>query len=101
MTATVSPGPAPLVQGRSPRPAVLWVLAVVALLTAVGAVVLAVSSDHVPDPVARALLFDWIALPFVGAGLIAWARRPDSRFGPLMVAAGFAVWLSALEWANP
>ncbi|HSC90612.1 MAG TPA: histidine kinase [Gaiellaceae bacterium] len=35
----------------------------------------------------------------IGCGLAAWARRPESRFGPLLVAAGFAWFL--LEWNNP
>lgn len=43
---------------------------------------------------------DWITLPYILGGLIAWWRRPDSRFGPLMVVAGFATFLSTLAWAN-
>jgi signal transduction histidine kinase len=35
----------------------------------------------------------------VGAGLAAWARRPSSRFGPLLVASGL-VWFLA-GWDNP
>jgi signal transduction histidine kinase len=35
----------------------------------------------------------------VGAGLAAWARRPSSRFGPLVVASGL-VWFLAV-WDNP
>ena len=34
---------------------------------------------------------------FVGAGIFAWARRPDSRFGPLMTALGFSACLAALR----
>jgi signal transduction histidine kinase len=33
---------------------------------------------------------------YVGCGLIAWSRRPESRFGPLMVAAGLVPALSRL-----
>jgi signal transduction histidine kinase len=36
----------------------------------------------------------------VVSGVIAWWRRPDSRFGPLMVAAGFTFFLSVLSWSN-
>ena len=39
-------------------------------------------------------------LPYVVAGVIAWSRRPDSRFGPLMLAAGFAMFLSCLQWSS-
>jgi signal transduction histidine kinase len=33
---------------------------------------------------------------FIGTGLLAWLRRPDNRFGALMVALGFAYCLSGL-----
>jgi signal transduction histidine kinase len=61
---------------------------------------LAYQSDHLEEPGVRAALVDWVVLPYVLAGVIAWWRRPQSRFGPLMVAAGFAMFLSALQWAN-
>ena len=34
---------------------------------------------------------------YVGCGLIAWTRRPENRFGPLMIAAGFGPLLSRLS----
>ncbi|HEX7299285.1 MAG TPA: histidine kinase [Solirubrobacteraceae bacterium] len=37
-----------------------------------------------------------IGAAFIGTGLLAWARQPDNRFGPLMVALGFAYCLSGL-----
>jgi signal transduction histidine kinase len=61
---------------------------------------LAFGSDHLEEPGVRAALVDWVVLPYVLAGVIAWWRRPQSRFGPLMVAAGFAMFMSALQWAN-
>jgi signal transduction histidine kinase len=57
--------------------------------------VIATTTDDV-DLVQVALL-DWITIPFVLAGLVAWWRRPDSRLGPLMIAGGFASGLSALQ----
>jgi signal transduction histidine kinase len=54
----------------------------------------------VPEPGLQAALLDWITLPYILGGLIAWWRRPDSRFGPLMVAAGFAMFVSSFQWAN-
>jgi hypothetical protein len=42
----------------------------------------------------------WIVVAYIGCGLIAWSRRPESRFGPLMVAAGFVPALSRLAEAN-
>jgi signal transduction histidine kinase len=63
-------------------------------------IALAHTSDHIRDPGISAALLDWITVPYVLAGLVAWARRPDSRFGPLMVAAGFANFVTTLSWAN-
>lgn len=63
-------------------------------------IALAHTSDHVRDPGISAALLDWITVPYVLAGLVAWTRRPDSRFGPLMVAAGFANFVTTLSWAN-
>jgi len=42
----------------------------------------------VESPGVQATLVGWIVLGYVVSGAIAWWRRPDSRFGPLMVAAG-------------
>jgi signal transduction histidine kinase len=67
---------------------------------AAASLALAVQSDHLVQPVLHAVLIDWIILPFVIAGLVAWRLRPDSRFGPLMVAAGFMTSASTLQWAN-
>jgi hypothetical protein len=63
-------------------------------------VALALTSDYVTEPGLQAALLDWVALPYVLGGLIAWWRRPDSRFGPLMVAAGFAMFVSSLQWTS-
>src|SRR5205085_11578814 len=57
-------------------------------------------SNGLPEPELQAALVAWITLPCILAGVIAWARRPDSRFGPLMVAAGFAMFLSSLQWSS-
>jgi signal transduction histidine kinase len=48
----------------------------------------------------RVSLNNWLTLNYIIAGLIAWWRRPDSRFGPLMVAAGFINFLATLDWAT-
>jgi signal transduction histidine kinase len=85
---------------RAPRRSILWVIALAGCAAAGVSMALALSSDHVAEPGLQAALTDWITLPYIAAGLIAWDRRPDSRFGPLMVAAGFAIFLSSLGWAN-
>ncbi len=61
---------------------------------------LARASDHVPSAWVRGGLEVWVVAAYVVAGLIAWWRRPQSRLGGLMVAAGFVMFLSCLSWAN-
>ena len=63
-------------------------------------IALALSSDHVSEPAVRAALNAWVVLPYILAGLVAWRCRPDSRLGLLMIAAGFAMFLSSLSTAN-
>ena len=52
------------------------------------------------EPLVIALLSNWLTVSYVLCGLLAWARRPDSRFGLLMVAAGFANFISTLSWTT-
>ena len=52
------------------------------------------------EPLVVAFLSNWLTLSYVLCGLFAWERRPDSRFGPLMVAAGFANFASTLSWTT-
>jgi signal transduction histidine kinase len=70
---------------------------------AVGAAsfLLAFGSDHVQDPGLQASLYCLIEVPYILGGVVAWWRRPDSRFGPLMIAAGYTAFLANLAWANP
>jgi signal transduction histidine kinase len=84
----------------APGLAVLWALAIGGFMAAGVSVALALSSDHLTEPGLQAALLDWVSLPYILGGLIAWRRRPDSRFGPLMVAAGFAMFVSSLQWTS-
>ena len=85
---------------RVPGLALLWSLAAAGCLAAGASVALALTSDHVTEPGLQAALLDWVSLPYILGGLIAWRRRPDSRFGPLMVAAGFTMFVSSLQWTS-
>jgi signal transduction histidine kinase len=75
------------------------VIRVVIVLLAVAGVVLGVLAyqvqiDNLPYPLtteARAMGQVVAAWSFLGAGLIAWLRRPGNRLGPLMVATSFAL----------
>jgi hypothetical protein len=56
-----------------------------ALLCGVGDVLLILSSEHFPDPGVWAIFGPLVGYSFVGTGLYAWHRRPESHFGFLMV----------------
>ena len=61
---------------------------------------LASVNQELYQPALRVLLVWWITLPFIFAGIVAWRRRPDSFFGPLMILAGFVTQLSILQWTS-
>jgi signal transduction histidine kinase len=82
------------------RPVVAVAVVVGALAAATGSMLLALASDHVSLPALQSGLFIWISISYVLCGLVAWHRRPESRFGPLMIATGFGTALSNLAWAN-
>src|ERR1044071_9114968 len=84
----------------SPSADVLWGIALAGCAATAIATALALTSDHVDTPGVQAALVGWIVLGYVVSGAIAWWRRPDSRFGPLMVAAGFTFFVSVLSWSN-
>jgi signal transduction histidine kinase len=84
----------------APKPAVLAAIAVAGVAAAATTLALGLTNGEVDHVGVRVFLNDWITLNYIGAGLIAWWRRPDSRFGPLMVAAGFVNFLATLDWAS-
>ena len=63
-------------------------------------VALGLANDELDHVAIRAFLNDWLTLNFILAGLVAWWRRPDSRSGPRLVAAGFANFLTTFSWAK-
>jgi signal transduction histidine kinase len=88
-----------------PGPAVLWSVVALAGFACVGSVVLLTASEAATgegwlEAGVTALLVDWLALSFVVAGVVAWSRRPNSRFGPLMVVAGGSFWIWVLQFSN-
>ena len=85
---------------RAPPPALLWSIALAGIAAAAGSIAIALTSERVSDPEVQIGLLAWIVLTYTVVGTIAWWRRPDSRFGPLMVAAGFATFGSSLFFAD-
>ena len=57
-------------------------------------------SGELGEPLVIAFLSSFLTVAYVLCGLIAWSRRPASRFGPLMVAAGVANFLTGLSWTT-
>jgi len=71
-----------------------------ALACGAGVVALLLASDHQGAKTVWAILGPAVGWSFIGVGLYAWRRRPDSRTGALMVLLGFAWFLSALSFSD-
>jgi hypothetical protein len=84
----------------APKPALLWTLGVAAVAACAGIAILGSLNEELYEPALRVLLVAWSTLPFIFGGIVAWRRRPDSAFGPLMILAGFATQLSILQWTD-
>jgi signal transduction histidine kinase len=71
-----------------------------ALLCGAAVVALLLASDHQGAKTVWAIFGPAVGWSFIGVGLYAWRRRPESRTGALMVLLGFAWFLSALSFAD-
>jgi signal transduction histidine kinase len=85
---------------RAPNPSLSAAIAFAGVAAAAATAALGLTNDEVDHVGVRVFLNDWITLNYIVAGLIAWWRRPDSRFGLLMIAAGFVNFLATLDWAT-
>jgi signal transduction histidine kinase len=85
---------------RPPKPYLLLAIALAGCAAAAFTVVSALESDYLTEPGVRAAFAVWVILPYIFGGLIAWWRRPENRFGPLMILAGFGTFLAFLGWSN-
>src|SRR3954470_14776544 len=90
--------------GASPRTVLLVGIAVVGSVASGISFSLALISEEVAgklgEPLVVATLTVWLTLSYILCGVAAWWRRPASRFGPLMVAAGFANFCATLVWSS-
>jgi signal transduction histidine kinase len=75
-------------------------VALAALVAAAAVVALVLTSDREDAGTIWAVFGPAIGLSFVGTGLYAAQRRPESRTGELMVWLGFAWFVSALHFAD-
>jgi signal transduction histidine kinase len=71
-----------------------------AVLCGAGAEILVLSSDREDATPLLAVLGPVIGWSFIGTGLYAWRRRPESRTGALMILLGFAWFYSALALSD-
>ena len=86
----------PAIEVPAPSPRMLGVVGLAALAAVSVSIFLAATGDTAP---AHAALINWIAASYVFSGLVAWWRRPESRFGPLMIVTGFSAFVSTLSWS--
>jgi signal transduction histidine kinase len=80
-------------RGPLTRPRIVALVATAVVVGVADGLLLA-GSEHFEDGAVWAVFGPFISWGFVGTGLYAWWRRPDSRFGALLVALGY-VWLLA------
>jgi signal transduction histidine kinase len=87
-----------------PRALVSWAIAILAFAAATISFTLAVAGEGVGvelgEPLVIAVLTAFLTLSYVLCGLFVWRRRPASRFGPLMIAAGFVNFVATLVWST-
>ncbi|HEY6150662.1 MAG TPA: histidine kinase [Gaiellaceae bacterium] len=87
-----------------PGPWLSWTIAICGGVGAATSFALAVIGEGVGvemgEPLVIAVLTALMTLSYVTCGLFAWRRRPDTRFGPLMITAGFMNFLATLVWSR-
>ena len=82
---------------RAPHPLVLAAIALAGVALC-GFSIHVATNEGVPD--IQVALLQWISIPYIAAGLIAWWRRPESRLGPLMIGVGFSTGLLCLQFVD-
>lgn len=81
---------------RAPPQTYVPLIAAAGLIAPIYSVMLALRDSHVSA--LQLGLLEWISVPYILVGLVAWFRRPESRLGILMIAGGFAIGLSTLQF---
>jgi signal transduction histidine kinase len=81
-------------------PARTRAIVLAALAAGAGVVAVVLTSDHQDAQAVWAIFGPAVGWSFIGTGLYAWRRRPESRTGALMVLLGFAWFLFTLDSSN-
>jgi signal transduction histidine kinase len=80
-----------------------WLLggfAAIGAAAVAASITLAALSDTLVRPALQVVLVNWITVPYLVSGLIAWWRRPASRLGPLMIAVAVVMALTTGQWSH-
>ena len=89
---------------RVPSHAAVWLIALAGGAAAATSLAIALTNDAIGrelgEPLVIALLADFITVSYVFGGLVAWWRRPASRLGPLMIVAGFVMFVTTFAWSE-
>jgi signal transduction histidine kinase len=56
--------------------------------------------EELGEPLVIASIWSWTIVAYFLGGVLAWVRRPASRFGPLMVLTGIVCFLVTLSWTS-
>jgi len=56
--------------------------------------------EELGEPLVIASIWSWTIVAYFLGGVLAWWRRPASRFGPLMVGTGVVCFLVTLSWTT-
>jgi signal transduction histidine kinase len=78
----------------------MWAVIVAALVCAAASIPVLLTSNRSEADETWVQLWPLVGLSFIGTGLYAGRRRPDSRVGELMVLMGFAWYLAAFTLMN-
>ena len=89
---------------RAPSLPILWAIGLAGCAAGAASLVFALENDAIGtelgEPMVIASIWSWTTLAYIFGGLFAWSRRPESRFGPLMVTAGVVCFLVTLSWTT-
>ena len=61
---------------------------------------LALTSEHLEKPLAAGLFWSYLTAATLAVGLLWWKRRPESRFGPLLVVFGVLNWMMSWQGSD-